>query len=139
MYPYQPPQIAALANRYNPQPMGAPIMSQAPPTTSGQIQPSGLQPQASPAMNGLMDRFNLRPQVAALAQQYNPQFTPQMFGGDPNAQMPPGFAQQNAQVFNQQMMQQNLAKQMQSLPPGIDPAAVAANPQAYQQWVIAKQ
>src|SRR5512146_1966469 len=100
MYPYQPPQIAALANRYNPQPMGAPIMSQAPPTTSGQIQPSGLQPQASPAMNGLMDRFNLRPQVAALAQQYNPQFTPQMFGGNPNAQMPPGFANTFGSIMN---------------------------------------
>src|SRR5512135_2653727 len=109
MYPYQPPQIAALANRYNPQQMGAPIMSQAPPTTSGQIQPSGLQPQASPAMNGLMDRFNLRPQVAALAQQYNPQFTPQMLGGNPNAQMPPGFQQSMAQYQLGQQMQQNQA------------------------------
>ncbi len=74
MYPYNP-QVAALANRYNPQYRQddtAPLQRQGAPTTSGQIQPAGLQPQHAP--------MNMRPGVAALARQYNPQFNPQTAG-----------------------------------------------------------
>lgn len=111
MYPfnYQPPQITALANRLNPQTVdnyAAPVMSQAPPANSGQIQPSGLQPQ--PMVNNMM---RMRPQITALAQQYNPQFVPQMMGGNPNAApMQPQL--QQAQYDLAQKMQNNPASAM---------------------------
>jgi len=133
MSPYdnQPPQVAALANRFNPQllaPQGDSLQRQGPPVTSGQIQPTGLQPQSSPAYNGLMQRFNLRPQVQALAQQYNPQFTPQMLGGNPNA-----APMQNQFQLAQQM--QNNAVQFAQPPSWNNPQGMAQpTPQQLQQF-----
>jgi len=97
MYQYTP-QVAALANRFNPQ--YAPEQRQGQPTTSGQIQPSGLQPQPPPA--------GLRPQIAALAQQYNPQFNPQSVG---QQQFDLGAWQQ--QMAAQQAQQAQMAQQGQ--------------------------
>src|SRR6185369_4922707 len=116
MYQYTP-QVAALANRFNPQ--YAPEQRQGQPTTSGQIQPSGLQPQPPPAMG-------IRPQIAALAQQYNPQFNPQGVGQQPF----------DLGAWQQQMALQQQAQQVQpgnvmfnlGVPYGGFPAASAQQP-----------